>query len=180
MIVGNSEAGYLHKKNICCLHPWIQEWSEFQANDCQAYTSRHIWANKLQTTSGLLYFSTGIDYHFSMMFNLCTRRCSSNTFFLLFLYSQAAHFYTSQRTTQSHFVHFNSSHPSQGMWRKSKTTPKSLMAPWRLSHLPLQMAFKLFQSIKCNATVAIYTSLIPGKESEMKSPKVWPLGCKQS
>lgn len=66
---------------------------------------------------------------------------------------------------------------------KSETTPKSLMAPWWLSHLPPQMAFKLFQSIKCNTTVVTHTNLIPGKEdgtSEMKSPKVWPLGCKQS
>lgn len=56
------------------------------------------------------------------------------------------------------------------------------MAPWRLSHLPPQMAFKPFQSIKCNTTFATYTDFIPGKDHrtcEMKSPRVWPSGCKQ-
>lgn len=57
------------------------------------------------------------------------------------------------------------------------------MAPWRLSHLPPQMAFKPFQSIKFYTAIAKYSDLIPGKEdhtSEMKSPKIWPLGSKQS
>lgn len=57
------------------------------------------------------------------------------------------------------------------------------MAPWRLSHLPPQMAFKPFRSIKCNTTVATYTNLISGKEDctcEKQPPKVCPLRCKQS